>query len=129
MSIFEMKSHGKFEKLLTQLDQIRNYNPKVVLEHYGRMGVECLKNATPVNSGLTANSWEFRVEKTPDVIGEYIITWYNTNVNDGCNIALLLQYGHGTKNGFYVQGADYINPALAPVYEEITRTIYEGVLK
>lgn len=124
------KSHGKFEKTLAQLHQILNYNPQAVLERYGQMGVEYLRDATPVDSGLTANSWHYQIEKTVDTVGgNYIITWYNTNINDGCNIALLLQHGHGTKDGFYIQGFDYINPALAPVYEGLSKTIYEGVIK
>ena len=128
--IFQMKSHGKLERTLGQLEQILRYNPQAILEQYAQKGVEYLRDATPKDSGLTANSWHYQIEKTVDVVGGYyIITWYNTNVNDGCNIAMLLQAGHGTKDGFYIQGIDYINPALAPIYSELSQKIYEGVIK
>ena len=124
MKMFEMKSKGHFEKTLSSLHRILHYNPQAVLERYGEMGVEKLRDATPVDSGTTANSWHYTVERTDY---EYKLSWYNSNVNDGCNIALILQYGHGTRGGMYVQGMDYINPALKPVYDEIFETISKGV--
>lgn len=124
MSIIELSSKGKFEKTLNTLDRILHQNPQAILEQYGEMGVQRLQAATPVDSGETAASWHYTIERDDY---EYKLTWYNSNVNDGCNVAILLQYGHGTRGGAYIQGMDYINPALAPVYEEIFRTISKEV--
>lgn len=86
------------------------------LDKYGRQGVEALKANTPVDSGKTAESWDYEIERTKSGAKIY---WYNTNENKGVNIAVILQYGHGTKNGGYVKGRDYINPAIQPVFDEI----------
>lgn len=124
MQIFELKSKGKFDKTLNFLDKILNQNPEAILEKYGELGVQRLSEATPIDSGNTAASWHYSVERYDY---SYKLTWYNSNVNDGCNVAILLQYGHGTRNGTYIQGLDYINPALAPIYEEIFNTISKEV--
>jgi hypothetical protein len=95
------------------------------LDHYGRLGVEALRRATPSDSGLTARSWEYKVIRKPPNI--YGVEWLNTNTNDGTNVALLIQYGHGTGTGGYVVGLDYINPALHPIFEEIANDIWKKV--
>lgn len=94
------------------------------LNKYGEMGVEALKAATPRDTGKTAESWKYRIEDGEAVVK---IIWYNTNENKGENIAILLQYGHGTTNGGYVKGRDYINPALQPVFEKMVNDLWKEV--
>lgn len=124
MSLIEFTSVGKLTKTLRFLNWVRKYSPTAILEKYGKIGVEALRSMTPVDTGETANAWYYTIEEDgPDVV----LSWSNRNINDGCNIAILLQYGHGTKSGTYVQGLDYINPALRPIFEEIYRGICEEV--
>lgn len=95
-----------------------------VLDKYGNIGVSALQAATPINTGRTASSWSYEVEKTDS---GYAITWKNENVNNGVNIALILQLGHGTGTGGYVQGIDYINPALKPVFDQLAEEAWQEV--
>lgn len=94
------------------------------LDRYGRMGVDALASATPVASGLTAQSWNYRVVNGK---GKKGLVWYNTNTNDGANIAILIQYGHGTGTGGYVAGYDYINPAIRPIFDKLADDIWRKV--
>ena len=88
------------------------------------MGVDALAAATPVDTGKTAASWTYEIEKKN---GSYSIVWLNTNVNKYVNIALILQYGHGTRNGGYVKGRDYINPAIQPIFDKIAEDAWREV--
>lgn len=94
------------------------------LDSLAQKGAAALQNATPVDSGLTASSWSYEIKI---VAGKVTITWLNTNVNDGANVAILLQYGHGTGTGGYIQGYDYINPALKPVFDQIADEVWKKV--
>lgn len=94
------------------------------LEKYGREGVAALASATPIDSGETANSWDFEIVQSN---GKVAIYWTNSHINDGVNIAIILQYGHGTRNGGYVQGRDYINPAIAPIFDKIADQAWKEV--
>ena len=95
-----------------------------VLERYGQMGVDALSSATPVDSGVTASSWTFEIEQTSKGA---TISWLNSNVNQNVVIALILQYGHGTGTGGYVEGRDYINPAMRPVFDKIAEQAWKEV--
>ena len=99
---------------------------KKILDKYGRKGVAALSSATPVDSGATASSWNYDISISK---GSATITWTNSNVNDGVPIAILIQYGHVTRNGGYVKGIDYINPALKPIFEEFSNDIWGEVTK
>lgn len=99
-------------------------SPTSILEKYGREGAKALENATPVKTGLTAASWSYRVEKNGN---GYSVSWFNGNVSNGIPIVILLQYGHGTTGGTYVQGVDFINPALAPIFEKLAEAIWKEV--
>lgn len=90
------------------------------LERYGALGVEALRAATPVESGATASAWRYEVKKTRT---SWNLSWYNDNENQGANIAILLQYGHGTGTGGYVPGTDFVNPAIRPVFEAIASEV------
>lgn len=95
-----------------------------VLHKYGQEGVQALSNATPLETGKTSISWNYEISEDSKGIS---IIWNNTNVNDGVNIAVILQYGHGTGTGGYVEGIDYINPALRPIFENIADAIWKEV--
>ena len=112
---------GKTERFLNLLRGQKYLN---VLHKYGQEGVRALASATPVGSGKTASSWTYKIEQTKT---RTTIFWTNTNTNDGANIALLLQYGHGTGTGGFVRGIDYINPAMAPIFEQIAREAWREV--
>ena len=96
------------------------------LDKYGRAGVEALAAATPVESGLTASSWEYKIESKN---GSITITFYNTNIQNGVPIAIILQYGHGTGTGGWVEGRDYINPAIQPIFDTIANDAWREVTK
>ncbi len=88
-----------------------------VLRHYAELGLKELEKATPKDTGKTANSWYYKLNQNEK--GRYKITYYNSNKVDGVPVAIILQYGHGTRNGGWVEGLDYINPALKPVFDEL----------
>ena len=116
---------GDFKKTFKFLFKLRNREFLQKIDQYGQMGVEALANATPKRTGKTAESWTYEVHYTGSSVE---IVWINTNENKGRNIAVLIQYGHGTRNGGYVQGIDFINPAMAPVFEEIADNVWQEVI-
>lgn len=97
-----------------------------MLDRFGQEGVAALSSATPVDSGKTAASWSYEIERGD---GKTVISWSNSNVNDGVNIAVILQYGHGTGTGGFVQGRDYINPAIQSVFDRIAEEAWREVTK
>lgn len=118
------KSNNKTEKWLEEVyDKLTKKNN---LKKYGEMGVTALKNSTPKDTGKTASSWYYDIKETGDTI---TISWKNSNVNDGVLIAAVLQYGHGTGTGGYVQGIDYINPAMRPIFQQIADDAWREVTK
>lgn len=117
---------GNFEKTLDFLRRMKNRKFYQALEKYGAIGVAALASATPKDSGQTANCWDYKINTGSN---QASIEWINTNRNDGVNIAIILQYGHGTGTGGYVQGRDYINPAIAPVFDKILSDVWNEVIK
>jgi len=95
------------------------------LEKYGQMGVDALRQATPKRTGKTADSWSYEIHETKDSVS---IVWTNSNNNKWANVAVLIQYGHATRSGGYVEGIDYINPAMKPVFEKIADGIWGEVV-
>ena len=118
------KHHGDFSKTFNFFDRCQDLFKMGVFDKYGRMGIESLSALTPKDSGKTSRSWNYDIEISRSFAK---ISWYNTNVNDGANIAILLQYGHGTGTGGYVQGIDYINPAMRPIFDELVNAIWKEV--
>lgn len=106
------------------LNKLKNLRLENVLNKYGEEGVRALAAATPVDSGATASAWGYEIERTAD---GYVINWTNDNINKHVNIAVILQYGHGTGTGGYVAGRDYINPAMAPVFDKIANDAWSEV--
>lgn len=116
---------GSFNKTNKYLDKLKNISNIPNFDKYGKMGVEALSLATPRKTGVTAASWSYKITQNKDSV---VIEWRNSNTTDtGIPIVVLLQYGHGTANGGYVQGIDFINPALKPVFEEILKDAWEEV--
>lgn len=117
---------GDFSKTKKYLKTLVEKQKKLSLDDWGRRGVEALRSSTPVDTGKTASSWSYVIEKTPNGI---TISWINSNVNKGVNIALLIQYGHVTGNGVYIQGIDYINPALRGIFYGIANDAWKEVTR
>lgn len=123
--MIEFRNKGNFDKTFAFLK--RNRKIQIAnLDKYGKQGVDALRKATPKDTGLTANSWYYQITEAD---GRLAIQWLNRNVHNHVNIAIILQYGHGTGTGGYVQGVDYINPALRPVFDDIARGVWEEVIK
>lgn len=119
------KHKGDFEKTTKFLKRVKSLNIKSVLEKYGKVGVNALKEATPKDTGKTSESWTYKVTVTKTLCR---IDWRNTNIVDGVPIALILQYGHATRNGGYVEGIDYINPTMKPIFEDILNKVWKEVV-
>ena len=121
-----VKEHGKnVEKWLVSIPK-KDYMR--ILKKYGEMGLERLRDATPVDTGKTSESWSYTIEK--DKNNNYRLAFSNSNVVDGwANVAILLQYGHATRSGTWVEGRDYINPALRPIFESLANEIWKEVTK
>lgn len=123
--VISITHKGDFSKTDKFLKHLQGLNFLIILEEYGKRGVEALRAATPVDSGLTADSWSYQVDTSN---GKISISWLNSNVNDGVNIAILLQYDHFTRTGGFVKGQDYINPAIQPVFDEIEEKVWKEVI-
>lgn len=122
--IIVFKQKGTFKKTRKFLKRCSNLQLDDLLDQYGKEGVEALARATPKDTGKTAASWSYAVHKSD---GRITITWSNSNIVDGVPIAVILQYGHGTRNGGYVEGVDYINPAMRPIFERIAQRAWGEV--
>ena len=120
------RQKGDFSKLTRYLERAKEVIKLGDLDKYGQEGVDALSSATPVDSGLTASSWHYKIENKN---GSATISFYNSNVNNGVPIAIILQYGHGTSTGGWVEGRDYINPAILPIFEKIANDAWEEVTK
>jgi hypothetical protein len=115
---------GSFKNIEAYLKRLNNAKHMAILDKYGAMGVAALSNATPVETGETANAWYYKIVRRK---GYYSIRWYNSHIEDGMPIAVLLQYGHGTGTGGYVQGRDYINPAIRPIFDQMINDFWREV--
>ena len=120
------EQHGDFSKLTSYLERVKNVVHASSLEKYGQEGVRALASATPIDSGETSSSWYYEIEITKR---SATITFYNSNVQNGVPIAIILQYGHGTRNGGWVEGRDYINPAIQPIFDKIVEEAWKEVTR
>lgn len=121
------KQKGNFKKTLSFLNQDPLEKEKTILAKYGEKGVAALQNATPVETGLTASSWYYQIRIKDN--RSLALEFCNSNIQNGVPIAILLQYGHATKSGTWVEGVDYINPAVAPIFDKIADEIWKEVTK
>lgn len=119
-----LKHKGDFSNTKKILNGIINKNYLNVLERYGKEGIKALEEYTPKRTGLTSRSWSYGIEQNRN---EIILTFYNSNIQNGVNVAVIIQYGHGTSRGYFVQGVDYINPALKPVFNNIAKDLWKEV--
>ena len=122
--MISFRQKGDFSKLTRYLERVKEAVHVGDLDKYGREGVAALVSATPVDSGNTANSWYYKIENKKESAS---ITFYNSNIQNGVPIAIILQYGHGTRNGGWVQGRDYINPAIQPIFDKIAESAWKEV--
>lgn len=122
--IFLRNKKGDFKETEKLLKKSLGRDYRKVLDSYARKGVSLLSAATPIESGETAASWGYEITQNDSAIS---VVWTNTNINKGVNIAIILQYGHATRHGGYVQGRDYINPALRPIFDEMANAAWKEV--
>ena len=124
--MISFRQKGDFSKLTSYLEKARETIKLGNLDRYGREGVKALSSATPQDSGKTASSWYYEIEHKN---GSVSISFHNSNINKGVPIAIILQYGHGTRNGGWVEGKDYINPAIQPIFDKIASEAWKEVTK
>ena len=117
---------GDFSKTKNYLERVKLAARLGNLDKYGQEGVEALTSATPVDTGLTARSWYYKIERTDKVTK---LLFCNSNIQNGVPIAIILQHGHGTRNGGWVEGRDYINPAIQPIFDKLAKDAWEEVTK
>lgn len=122
--MISFRQKGDFSRLTSFLEKAKNVMRVGTLDKFGQAGVAALSSATPMDSGRTANSWYYTVENKKGVAS---ITFCNSNIQNGVPIAIILQYGHGTRNGGWVQGRDYINPAIQPIFDKIADEAWREV--
>lgn len=118
---------GNFNKTRNIIKNIQSRKYLTILDRIGKLGVDALSRATPRDTGKTSDSWSYSVEQGRDSVS---VVWSNSNVVNGwANVAILIQYGHATRNGGYVQGRDYINPAMKPLFDELAKEAWEAIVK
>lgn len=120
------RQKGDFSKLTRYLEKAKSVVKLSDLDKYGKEGVAALASATPVDTGLTASSWSYEIKHNNGTVS---ISFKNSNIQNGVPIAIILQYGHGTRNGGWVQGRDYINPAIQPIFDKIANDAWREVTK
>jgi hypothetical protein len=124
--MISFRQQGDFSKLTRYFERVKEVLKLSDLDKYGHEGVAALSSATPVDTGLTSRSWTYEINHSGDSV---TISFDNTNIQNGVPIAIILQYGHGTRNGGWVQGRDYINPAIRPIFDKIANDAWKEVSK
>lgn len=119
------KQTGDFKKLTGFLEKAKETIHLGILDKYGRLGVEALSAATPVDTGLTASSWYYEITRSKE---RATLSFWNSNIQNGVPIAIILQYGHATRNGGWVEGRDYINPAIQPIFDQMAEDAWKEVV-
>lgn len=126
MAVIYLTSKGDFSKTFKFLERLKHLMNASVFDKYGQVGVDALSQSTPRRTGTTASSWYYEIEQTNSGIA---IVWKNSNSRNGFNVAVGIQYGHGTGTGGYVRGVDYINPAMKPVFDKIADDLWKEVTR
>lgn len=122
--MIRFRQKGDFSKTTRYFERVKEAVRLGDLDKYGRAGVAALSSATPIDSGLTADSWYYDIKNQNGVA---TISFYNSNINEGVPIAIILQYGHATGTGGWVEGRDYINPAIRPIFDEMAKEVWKEV--
>lgn len=126
MSSITFKQQGDFKKLSSFLERMKKPLNKTTLDKYGKEGVRALMAATPVDTGLTASLWHYDIHMSKDSSS---ISFYNDNIENGVPIAIVLNYGHATRNGGYVKGRNFINPAIQPIFDKLAQEAWKEVIR
>ena len=124
--MIKFEQTGDFSKTTNFLTNLKRSKLVKDLDKFGRKGVEALKSVTPINTGLTANSWYYEIVEEKNSTK---INFCNSNIQNGVPIAIILEYGHGTRNGGWVEGRDYINPAIQPIFDAIVNNAWKEVTR
>ena len=124
--MISFRQKGDFSKLNKYFERVKETAKIGILDKYGKEGVRALTSATPVDTGKTADSWSYDIKRQN---GSVSIVFNNSNINNGVQIAIILQLGHGTGTGGWVQGRDYINPAIQPIFDKIANDAWKEVTK
>lgn len=124
--MISFRQKGDFSKLNLYFERVKETAKIGVLDKYGRAGVSALSSATPIDTGKTAASWYYEIKRQN---GSVSLEFFNSNINKGVPIAIVLQYGHGTGTGGWVEGRDYINPAIQPIFDQLAKEAWEEVTK
>lgn len=124
--IIKIRQKGDFSKTYRFLSGAKDPTKNINFEEYGEKGIIALRSATPKNTGLTSESWRYEINKEK---GKVTLRFCNDNIQSGMPIAIILQYGHATKNGGWVEGIDYINPAIKPIFDSLTEDMWKEVVK
>lgn len=122
--MIRFRHKGNFSKTEKLLKKSLGHDYMKILNKYGQDGVSALSSATPIKTGETAAAWDYEIVQKDGYIS---VTWNNHHINNGVNIAIILQYGHSTRNGGYVKGRDYINPALRPIFDRLAEDAWKEV--
>lgn len=121
---FSFSSSGSFDRTEAFLRKIQKFDIRSILDTYGKAGVDALESATPADTGLAGDSWSYEIERTSS---GWTVGWKNSDVENGFPVALMIQMGHGTGTGGYIQGRDYINPAMRPIFDKIAEQAWKAV--
>lgn len=124
--MIKFKHKGNFSKLTNYFEQLKEVVDLGILNKYGEKGVEALKSVTPVRTGLTRDSWTYKIEHNRDTV---TLSFINTNIQNGQNIAIILDIGHGTRGGGWVEGRHYIEPAIQPIFDELAKESWNEIKK
>lgn len=124
--MIRIKTRGNFKNVNSFLERLKENVDLSILDKYGRKGVAALSDATPKDTGLTSESWEYSITRER---GKATLSFHNTNFQNGIPIAIILQYGHATRNGGWVEGIDYINPALQPILNKLANEAWEEMTR
>lgn len=124
--VIKFRVKGDFNKTFSFFERALEVVHLGFLDKYGRMGVEALAAATPKDSGLAASSWYYEIERDGN---RFTLKWNNSDIENGVPVAIILQYGHATKNGGWVEGRDYINPAIQPIFDQISQEAWKELIK
>lgn len=122
--MISFEASGSWDQSEATLRKLAKADIFNLLNKYGQMGVEALRSATPIATGWTADAWSYEIVRSS---GSYSIIWNNNHIEEGVNIAVILQYGHGTGTGGYVRGRDYINPAMQPLFDRMADDAWKAV--
>jgi hypothetical protein len=124
--LIKVTTSGSFQHMTEFFNRVQSRSYLTQLEKYGPIGVQALQRATPIDTGLTSQSWYYEIVNRP---GYFAIHWLNSDIEGGISVAAIIQYGHATRHGGYVEGLDYINPSIQPIFDQIVTDMWKEVTR